>query len=234
MRRVTFKDFRSKPKTCNAAIRRSCKRQSNAFERLVRTAAHTLLLSRDSFIFLVIAKRQCWALCIFGHINDYYIWSYKSRSWILDKLGQNGNWSIACSLTCSSGCFTVCYTSVIGEFLVFEVRGDSCLEGLSIATSKSTQDSLLLTVLVLTSVSRSWIIGEESFLLFSSVSVEPSLNDAALVRNFSFRVGAAKLSFITSLLFGVLVVLVTCFSDVLQLFIEVVDKLFEPSSVFWL
>ena len=44
----------------------------------------------------------------------------------------------------------------------------------------------------------------------------------------------AKLSFITSLLFGVSVVLTTLFSDVLQLFIEVVDKLFESLFVFWL
>ena len=43
-----------------------------------------------------------------------------------------------------------------------------------------------------------------------------------------------KLSFITSLLFGVSVVLIALFSDVLQLFIEVVDKLFESLFVFWL
>ena len=59
---------------------------------------------------------------------------------------------------------------------------------------------MLLTVLVLTGVSSSRIIAEEFFLLFCSVSVEPSLNDAVLVQNFSFRVGAAKLSFITSVL----------------------------------
>ena len=75
---------------------------------------------------------------------------------------------------------------------------------------------------------------EINFFLLSSVSVEPSLSDAVLVRNFSFRVGAAKLSFITSLLFGVSVVLIILLSDVLQLFIEVVDKFFELSSVFWL
>ena len=136
-------------------------------------------------------------------------------------------------LICSPECFTVCFTSITGQFLVFELQGDSCLEGLSITKSKSTRDGLLLTVLV-TGVSSSRIIGEEFFLLLSSVSVELSLSDAVLVRNFSFRVGAAKLSFIKSLLFGVSVVLITLFSDVLQLFIEVVDKLFEPSSVFWL
>ena len=118
-------------------------------------------------------------------------------------------------LTCSSECCTVCFTSITGQFLIFELRGDSCLEGLSITTSKSTRDGLLLTVLVLTGVSSSQIIGEEFFLLFSSVSVEPSLNDAVLVPNFSFRVVAAKLSFITSLLFGVSVVLIALFPDVL-------------------
>ena len=83
------------------------------------------------------------------------------------------------------------------------------MEGLSITISKSTRDGLLLTVLVLTGVSISRIIGEEFFLLLSSVSVEPSLNDAVLVWNFSFRVGAV-------LLFGVSVVLITLFfSDAL-------------------
>ena len=97
-----------------------------------------------------------------------------------------------------------------------------------------TRWTLLLTVLVLTGVSSSQIIGDEIFLLFSSVSVGPSLNEAVLVRNISFRVGAAKLSFITSLLFGVSVILITFFSDHSQLLIEVVDKLFEPLSVFCL
>ena len=81
-------------------------------------------------------------------------------------------------LTCSSECFTVCFTSITGQFSIFKLQGDSCLEGLSITTSKSKRDGLLLTILVLTGVSSSQIIGEEFFLLFSSVSVEPSLNDA--------------------------------------------------------
>ena len=116
-------------------------------------------------------------------------------------------------LTCTWKCCTVCFTSI----LILELRGDSSLEGLSNTTSKSTRDGLLLTVLVLTGVLSSQIIGEEFFLLFSSVSVKPSLNDAVLVRNFSFRVGAAKLSYITitSLLFGVSVVLIALFPDVL-------------------
>ena len=61
-------------------------------------------------------------------------------------------------LTCLSKCFTVCFISITGQFLVFELRGDSCLEGLSIATSKTTRDGLLekpSTVLVLTGVSSS-------------------------------------------------------------------------------
>ena len=98
-------------------------------------------------------------------------------------------------LTCLLECFTVCFTSITVQFSVFELQGDSCLEGLSITTSKPKRDGLLLTILVLTGVSSAQIIGEEFFLLFSSVSVEPSLNDAMLVPNFSFRVNTAKLSF---------------------------------------
>ena len=55
-----------------------------------------------------------------------------------------------------------------------------------------------------------------------------------LVGNSFFRVGAAKSLFITSLLFGVSMVLITLFSDVSQLSIEVVDKLFDSSFVLWL
>ena len=69
----------------------------------------------------------------------------------------------------------VYFTSITGQFLVF------CLEGLAIKISKSTRDDLLLTFLVLTDVSISQIIGEEFFLLLSSVSVKPSLNDAVLI-----------------------------------------------------
>ena len=72
----------------------------------------------------------------------------------------------------------------------------------------------------------------EFFLLLNSVSVESSFNGVVLIWNCFFRVDAAKLSSITSLLFGVSVVLITLFSDVLQFFIEMVDKLFESSSVF--
>ena len=46
-------------------------------------------------------------------------------------------------LPCSSEYFTVCFTSITGQFLVFELRGDFCLEGLSITTPKSTPDGLL-------------------------------------------------------------------------------------------
>ena len=70
------------------------------------------------------------------------------------------------------------------------------------------------------------IIGEEFFLLLNSVSVELSLNGVVLVGNFFFGVGAARSSFNKSLLFGVSVVLMTLFSDVSKLFIEVADKLF--------
>ena len=70
-------------------------------------------------------------------------------------------------LTCSSECFALYFTSVTGQFLVFELRRDSYLESLSITTSKSTRGGLLLTVLVLTGVSSSRIIGEALFLLLS-------------------------------------------------------------------
>ena len=55
------------------------------------------------------------------------------------------------------------------------------------------------------------IIGEEIFLLLNSVSTESSLNGVVLIGKFFFRVGAAKSSFITSLLFSVSVVLITLF-----------------------
>ena len=77
-------------------------------------------------------------------------------------------------LTCSSECFTVCFTSITGQFLVFELQGDFCLEGLSITTSKPTRDGLTLTVLVRTGASSSQIIGEEFFLFLSLVSAELS------------------------------------------------------------
>ena len=134
-------------------------------------------------------------------------------------------------LTCSSECFMVCPTSITGQFLVFELREDSCLKGLSITTSKSTSDGLLekpstaLLLILLTGVLSLRIIREEFFLLLNSVSVEPCLNGVVLVGNFFFRVGAAKSSFFTALLSGVSVVLITLFSDVSQLFIELVDKL---------
>ena len=137
-------------------------------------------------------------------------------------------------LTCLLECFTVYFSSITLQFLVFELQGDSCLEDLSIAASKSTREGLLLPILVLAGVSSLQNIREKFFLLLNSVSVKLSLNGAMLFGNFSFGVDAAKSSFITSLLFGVSVVLITLFSDVLQLFIEVVDKLFESSSVIWL
>ena len=109
--------------------------------------------------------------------------------------------------TCSSECFVVCSTSFTGQFLVFELQGDSCLGSLSITTSKSTTDGLLekpSTASLLTGVSSSRIIGEELFLLLNSVSVESSLNGVVLIVNFFFRVGSSSF---TSLLFNVSVVL---------------------------
>ena len=110
-------------------------------------------------------------------------------------------WISFLALTCSSECFIVCPTSITGQFLVFELGGDSCLEGLSITTTKSTPDSFLekpSTTLLLTGVLSSQIIGEEFVLLLNSVSVEMSLNGVVLVGNFFFSDGAAKSPVITS------------------------------------
>ena len=76
-------------------------------------------------------------------------------------------------LSCSSECFTVCPTSIAGQFLVFDLRGGSCLEGLSIKTSKSTPDGLLekhSKALLLTGVLSSQNIEEEFFTLLNSLS----------------------------------------------------------------
>ena len=70
-------------------------------------------------------------------------------------------------LICSSECCTICFTSITGPFLIFELREDSYLEDLSITTSKSTRDGLLLLKIVaLTGVSCLQIIGDKFFLLF--------------------------------------------------------------------
>ena len=64
-------------------------------------------------------------------------------------------WISFLAVTCSSECFGVCPTSITRQFLVFELRGGSCLEGLLITTSKSTPDGLLekpSTALLLTGV----------------------------------------------------------------------------------
>ena len=66
----------------------------------------------------------------------------------------------------------------------------------------------LLTALVLTGVSISGILGGEFFLFLNSALIESSLNDAVLVWNFSFLLDSV-------LLFGVSVVLIILFSDVL-------------------
>ena len=87
-------------------------------------------------------------------------------------------------LTCSSECFTVCFTSIAEQFLVFELREYSCLEDLSITTSKSPRDGLLLTVLVLTGVSNLRIIGKKFFLLLNSVSIELNSKSAVLLRHY--------------------------------------------------
>ena len=105
------------------------------------------------------------------------------------------DWISFLVLTCSSECFTVCSTSITGQFLVSELRGDSCLEGLSITTSKSKPDGLLekpSTVLLLRGISCSRIIGEDFFLFLNLVSFESSLNGVMLIGNFFFRVRAAK------------------------------------------
>ena len=65
----------------------------------------------------------------------------------------------------------VCPTSITGQFLVFELRRESCLEGLSITTSKSRSDGLLekpstaLLLILLTGVISLRIIREEFFII---------------------------------------------------------------------
>ena len=104
------------------------------------------------------------------------------------------------------------YQDVRRNFLVpFLVKDNN------ITTSKSTPNGLLEKPeigLLLTGVTSSRIVGEESFFLLNSVSFESSLNDMVLIGNVFFRVGAAKSSFTASLLFGVSVVLITLFRDV--------------------
>ena len=51
MKEFKIKDLKSKPLACYFEIRKSCKRLPIDFERSVRTAAHTLILSRVSFFF---------------------------------------------------------------------------------------------------------------------------------------------------------------------------------------
>ena len=104
------------------------------------------------------------------------------------------------------------YQDVRRNFLVSFLVKDN-----NITTSKSTPNGLLEkpeTGLLLTGVTSSQIIGEESFFLLNSVSFESSLNGMVLIGNVFFRVGAAKSSFIASLLFGVSVVLIALFRDV--------------------
>ena len=59
---MTLRDLKLKPKGCQFGNKRSCFRQSNAFDKSVRTAAHTLFLSRVSLIFSIITKRKCCTL----------------------------------------------------------------------------------------------------------------------------------------------------------------------------
>ena len=78
------------------------------------------------------------------------------------------------------------YVGINWSFLVFELRGDFYLEGLSITTSKSTPNGLLekpSTALLLIDVSSSQIIGEDFFILLNLVSVESSLNGVMLIGN---------------------------------------------------
>ena len=76
------------------------------------------------------------------------------------------DWISFLVLTCSSECFTVCFTSFTGHFFFFEMWGDSCLECLSITSSKSTPDCLskkYSTTSLVTGVSNLQFTGEKSF-----------------------------------------------------------------------
>ena len=75
-------------------------------------------------------------------------------------------------LASSLECFVICSTSFTEQFLVFELWGDSCLECLSITTSKSAPDGLPekpSAALLLTGKSSSRITGDEFFLLLNLV-----------------------------------------------------------------
>ena len=76
-------------------------------------------------------------------------------------------------LSYSLECFTVYPTSIAWQFLVFDLRGGSRLEVLSITTSKSTPDGLLekhSKALLLTGVLSSQNNEEEFFTLLNSLS----------------------------------------------------------------
>ena len=76
----------------------------------------------------------------------------------------------------------ICFTSFTGQFLVFELRGNLWLEGLSLITSKSISNRLLekpSTVSLRPEVSSSRTIGEEFFILLSSVLVKSILDRVA-------------------------------------------------------
>ena len=76
-------------------------------------------------------QNQCSTF--FHHFSLFYC----TRYWYFSF------WISFLALTFSSECCTICPTSITWQFLVFELLGDSCLEGLSIATTKSTPDGLL-------------------------------------------------------------------------------------------
>ena len=75
---IRFNTGRLNPYALSLAIIRSCGRQSKAFERSVRRAPKTFLLSTAFFHFSNMAIRQCWA------------WNpFRKRQWYLDR-----NWSM--------------------------------------------------------------------------------------------------------------------------------------------
>ena len=78
-------------------------------------------------------------------------------------------WIFFLVFTCSLECSTVCPTSVTRQFIYFEMRGNSCLQGLSITTLKSTLCDLLekpSTASLLTDISNSQITRKGLFFCY--------------------------------------------------------------------
>ena len=89
---VSYKSFKVRPALVNTetvciifAIKKSSERQSNALERLVRSAPRFFWLSSADFHFWSIDKRRCWALKPFVKLH----WIFEKNGLILRHLLEN-------------------------------------------------------------------------------------------------------------------------------------------------